>query len=186
MLQTGHQAQTDTGHGMYDFAVFVLLYGMYACRVVLLRLCVCEAGCGGAASVGAELSMAEARTHGIRATSGFCITHMPLSTSSTFKTVKEILTSACRLANEATADPDMDLQGLLEALWTNQYLRRMSDTAARRYMNDASFGRDRVEPWEIDLLFGWNEAEMSKDMQMHSAKMSLRERIKQAIITCMI
>ena len=122
----------------------------------------------------------------IRATSGFCVTHMPLSTSSTFKTVKEILTSACRLANEATADPDLDLQGLLEALWTNHSLRRMSDTAARRYMNDVSYGRDRVEPWEIDLLYGWNEAEMSKDMQMHYAKMSLRERIKQARISCMI
>ena len=43
-----------------------------------------------------------------------------------------------------------------------------------------------MEPWEIDLLFGWNEAEMSKDMQMRYAKMSLRERIKQARITCMI
>ena len=26
--------------------LFVLLYGMYACRGVLLRLCVCVAGCG--------------------------------------------------------------------------------------------------------------------------------------------
>ena len=41
-------------------------------------------------------------------------------------------------SSEATADPDLDLQGLLEALWTIHSLRRMSDTAARRYMNDAS------------------------------------------------
>ena len=53
-------------------------------------------------------------------------------------------------------------------------------------MNDTRFGRKEVKPWEIDLLFGWNEAEMEKDMQLHYATMGLWERIQQARITCMI
>ena len=43
-----------------------------------------------------------------------------------------------------------------------------------------------MKPWEIDLLFGWNEAEMELEMQLHYATMGLRERIKQARITCMM
>ena len=122
----------------------------------------------------------------IRATLGFSVTHMPLSTNSTFGTVKELLTDACKKANEQTLDPDLDLQGLLEADWNNHSLRRLSDTTARRYMKDTRFGREPVEPWEIDAYHGWNEAEMAKDMQMHYSQMSLRERIKQARITCML
>ena len=53
-------------------------------------------------------------------------------------------------------------------------------------MKDTSCGRDPVEAWEIDMLFGWNEMEMSKEMQLHYATMGLIERIKQARITCMI
>ena len=43
-----------------------------------------------------------------------------------------------------------------------------------------------MEPWEIDMLLGWNEAKMSMEMQLHYASMGLRDRIKQARITCLI
>ena len=70
--------------------------------------------------------------------------------------------------------------------WTNHSWRRMGDAAARRAMRDTRFGRDPVLPWEIDLLFGWNEAKMSKEMQMHYATLGLLDRIKQARITCVM
>ena len=53
-------------------------------------------------------------------------------------------------------------------------------------MKDTSFGRTPVEAWEIDMFFGWNEMEMSKDMQLHYASKSLFDRIMQARITCMM
>ena len=53
-------------------------------------------------------------------------------------------------------------------------------------MRNREFGRDEVLPWEIDIYFGWNEAKMAMEMQMHYASMSLFERIQQARITCMI
>ena len=122
----------------------------------------------------------------IRATSGFLITHMPLSTASTFDTTKKLLTSSCEVANRDSPDPHLDLQGRTVPVWTTHSLRRLSDTNARRFMKDTRFGRKPVEPWEINLLYGWNEAEMEKDMQMHYATMGLWERIQQARITCMI
>ena len=85
-----------------------------------------------------------------------------------------------------TPDPDLEQSGRLQPKWTNHSWRRMADAAARRFMRDTSCGRDPVEPWEIDLLFGWNEAKMSKEMQMHYATLGLRERIRQARITCMM
>ena len=62
----------------------------------------------------------------------------------------------------------------------------VADTSARLHMKDTRYGRDAVEPWEIDLLLGWNEAEMEKEMQLHYAAMGLLDRIKQARITCMM
>ena len=112
--------------------------------------------------------------------------HMPLSTASTEKPIKKILTHACLTANSITPDPDLDQQERLRVKWTNHSWRRMGDVAARRAMNDTRFGRAVVLPWEIDLLFGWNEAKMSKEMQLHYAAMGLLDRIKQARITCMM
>ena len=122
----------------------------------------------------------------IRTTSGYLITHMPLSTASTFEKIKLILTEACDAANRTTPDPDLDLQGRAKAAWTNHSLRRFADSTARGSMKDTSVGREEVLPWEIDLYFGWNEAEMEKEMQLHYAAMGLFERIWQARITCMV
>jgi hypothetical protein len=47
-------------------------------------------------------------------------------------------------------------------------------------------GEGGALPWEIDILLGWNEAEMSMEMQLHYASLGLYDRIKQARITCMI
>ena len=123
----------------------------------------------------------------LRASSGKTITHMPLATSSTFATTKTLLSTAYRLANAESPDPDLDTQAQrLEPDWASHSLRRCSDTHARRHMNDTRFGRKPVDKWEIDLYYGWNEAEMKKDMQMHYATMGMRERLEQARITCLM
>ena len=123
----------------------------------------------------------------LRASSGKTITHMPLSTSSTFTTTKALLSSAYKLANIDTPDPDLETQAQRsEPDWASHSLRRCSDTHARRHMGDTRFGRRPVEKWEIDVYYGWNEAEMKKDMQMHYATMGMRERLEQARITCLM
>ena len=122
----------------------------------------------------------------LRATSGATLTHMPLVTGSTFVTIKDILERSMVIANQVSPDKDLDLQGQLAPSWANHSLRRLADTTARRYMNDETHGGERVKKWEIDLLLGWNEAEMKKDTQLHYATMGVMERVKQARITCMI
>jgi hypothetical protein len=97
-----------------------------------------------------------------------------------------ILAESCEEANRLSPDPDLDLGERLVADWNNHSLRRMADTNARRHMRNLVFGREAVLPWEIDMLMGWNEAEMEMEMQLHYASLGLYDRIKQARITCMI
>ena len=122
----------------------------------------------------------------IRATRGFTVTHMPLQPGSTHAPMARILAESCEEANRLSPDPDLDLGERLVADWNNHSLRRMADTNARRHMRNLAFGREAVLPWEIDMLMGWNEAEMEMEMQLHYASLGLYDRIKQARITCMI
>jgi hypothetical protein len=108
---------------------------------------------------------------------------MGLQPSSTYETMKELLTDAC--LEVGTADPHLSLQQRAVAKWTNHSLRRGADTTARRTKLIELFGREVVTIEEIDLYFGWHEEEMSKDMQIHYSTLTLRERLKQARITCM-
>ena len=119
----------------------------------------------------------------IRATAGAHVTLMPLASSSTFGVSKELLEDAYARANADSPDPHFDLQGLLQPIFSNHSWRRLADSQARRDMNVVEGGREPVTKEEIDLYFGWHEMELSKDMQLHYATMSLAERIRKARIT---
>ena len=108
---------------------------------------------------------------------------MGIQPSSTSTTMKELLTLAC--ADVGDRDPHLSMQLKKEAKWTNHSLRRHADTEARRWKESTAAGRRPVTTQEIDLYFGWHEMELSKDMQIHYATLSLAERIGQARITCM-
>jgi hypothetical protein len=119
----------------------------------------------------------------LRATSGAHITLMPLSSSSTYGVTKELMEDAFERANKTSPDPDFDLQGLLKPDFSNHSWRRLADTQARKDMNITEGGRAPVGKEEIDLFFGWHEMELSHDMQLHYATLSLAERIQKARIT---
>ena len=108
-------------------------------------------------------------------------TLMPLSVSSTFAPMKEMLTRAHELANSLAADPDLDLKPGDKARWTTHSLRRLADTIARRYREITG-----ATEAEIDIFFGWNERVLLKAMQRHYAKLSIRERMALAKITGML
>ena len=108
---------------------------------------------------------------------------MGLQPSSTYATMKQILTAACDAVG--ANDPHMSSQQRAIAKWTNHSLRRAADTTARRTKLVTEHGREIVTTEEIDLYFGWHEEELSKDMQIHYSTLSLQERIRQARLTCM-
>ena len=119
----------------------------------------------------------------LRATAGAHITLMPLASSSTYGVTKELMEDAYGRANKNSPDPDFDLQGLLAPDFSNHSWRRLADTQARKDMNVTEGGRVPVSKEEIDLFFGWHEMELSHDMQLHYATLSLAERIQKARIT---
>ena len=89
---------------------------------------------------------------------------MGLSPQSTMAEMKELLTAACEEVGHL--DPHLSVQTKAKAKWSNHSLRRMADTTARRTKNVTEHGREVVTSEEIDLYFGWHEAELSKDMQI--------------------
>ena len=108
---------------------------------------------------------------------------MPLASSSTHGTVKELLEKACEVANKEEPDPDMSTQERKVAKFTNHSLRRCSDATARRDRAIERPDRRPVSETEIDIYHGWHELELSKEMQLHYATLVLRERIQRARIT---
>ena len=74
------------------------------------------------------------------------------------------------------------MAGLTEGLSVKE---ERGDHAALAVQN-SEFGRS-VHRWDsVDDMFGWNQAERAKDMQVHYAAMSIRERMATAIITGMM
>ena len=108
------------------------------------------------------------------------VTLMPLSTSTTFAPMKEILTAAYEAANSdpADRDPDLDLQVGQAPKWSTHSLRRLADTVARR--DRETNGTTEAE---IDIYFGWHERILLREMQVHYAALNVKERMKQAKIT---
>ena len=107
------------------------------------------------------------------------VTHMPLQTASAGATTSELLTNSWRKLNSGGAkDPDLDVEEGSQPLWTTHSLRRLADTVARRDMLV-----NEISEQDIDLYFGWNERILKQAMQRHYAAMSVRERMKKAVIT---
>jgi hypothetical protein len=108
---------------------------------------------------------------------------MPLTTSSAGNPVKEILTRAHAEANRdpADPDPDLDLDARREPRWASHSLRRCADTVARRYREVTG-----ITEAQIDIFFGWHEKILLKAMQVHYAAMSIRERMRTAMVTGML
>ena len=117
----------------------------------------------------------------IRATSGSSLTHMPLSTDSTYKLLHSVMESAYRMANsnELGPDPELDLMGALEPHWTHHSWRRFADKVARETRKETG-----VSDTDIDLFFGWMEAFYRKQMQLHYAGRT--DRVKRSRVTMMI
>ena len=107
-------------------------------------------------------------------------TLMPLAVGSVGGVVKEILESAYEVAmsDPDSPDPDIEIRAGKKPKFSTHSLRRLANTTARRYREESKTSAD-----EIDLYFGWNERVLLKAMQVHYAKMSIRERMATAKIT---
>ena len=60
-------------------------------------------------------------------------------------------------------------------------LHRLGDTVARRYAAETGISEE-----QIDLYFGWHEKLLLKNMQIHYATLSTRERMLLARVTGML
>ena len=108
----------------------------------------------------------------IRATLGKVLTHMPLSTGSTYTHLVSAISEAYEISKEMSEpDPEFDLQGASKPKWGNHSLRRHSDKVARESIDRHSTteGEVQVTKQVIDYFFGWLLKERNKDMQMHYA-----------------
>jgi hypothetical protein len=107
-------------------------------------------------------------------------TLMPLAVGSVGGALKEVLESAYEVAmsDPDSPDPDIEIRAGKKPKFSTHSLRRLANTTARRYREETKTSAD-----EIDLYFGWNERVLLKAMQVHYAKMSIRERMATAKIT---
>ena len=118
----------------------------------------------------------------LRATRGKdVLTHMPLGSSSTYRSLLKVMDKAHVLANPpGDPDPELDLQGLLVPKWGHHSWRRFCDKVAREWM--VRLGLTEVD---IDLYMGWNELIHHREMQLHYAGMERGERITRSKISMM-
>ena len=107
----------------------------------------------------------------IRATLGTVLTHMPLTTKSTYTHLIGAMKEAYDISKDMReADEELDLQGLAVPKFGNHSLRRHSDKVARETMHlHAADGIVGVTKQVIDYFYGWLLKEMRKDMQLHYA-----------------
>ena len=107
----------------------------------------------------------------IRATLGTVLTHMPLTTKSTYTHLIGAIKGAYEISKEMEEpDEELDLQGLPEPKFGNHSLRRHSDKVARESLPlHAEVGGGEVTKQVIDYFYGWLLKEMRKDMQLHYA-----------------
>ena len=108
----------------------------------------------------------------IRSTLGKVLTHMPLSTGSTYTHLIGAMTAAYTISEEmAEPDTELDLQGLKTPKWGNHSLRRHSDKVARESMHKHGTEMCKIEVTKqlIDYFYGWLLKERHKDMQLHYA-----------------
>ena len=108
----------------------------------------------------------------IRASQGAAkgFSHMPLNPNSTYQNLHRAFDVAYQEANTGTPDPELDLAGAISPLWGHHSNRRGGDTAARQTRAQSGASEE-----DIDLIFGWNEAMYSAQMQHHYESKFVRE-----------
>ena len=96
---------------------------------------------------------------------------MPIQLGSTYEVLHDVFADAFRMANETSPDPELDLRGLAKPLWGHHSARRAADTFARQ-SREVTGATER----DIDIVFGWQEALYSAQMQLHYESHFDRER----------
>ena len=76
---------------------------------------------------------------------------------------------------------ELELQGQSEPHFANHSMRRFADRVARE-----TRGETGASVMEIDIVFGWNEAQRRKDMQLHYAGLDRAQRVGFARVTMCI
>ena len=106
--------------------------------------------------------------------------HMPLTPDSSYTHVIGALKRAYRISSRLE-EPDLefDLEGLTSPKWAHHTFRRTADRMARDSAAETGATKD-----DIDDLFGWLQAERSKDQQ--KAYAGIAERSVRAQCTMMI
>ena len=114
----------------------------------------------------------------IRATLGAVLTHMPLTTKSTYTHLIGAMKAAFAISSKMEEpDIEFDLQGLKEPKFGNHSLRRHSDRVARESLpRHMEYGVSDVTKQVIDYFYGWLLKEMRKDMQLHYAGLDRYQR----------
>ena len=104
---------------------------------------------------------------------------MPLQTESTYTHHIGALKAAYDISAKME-DPDLELelQGEERPHWANHSNRRFADRVARE-----TSARSDVTAMDIDVVFGWNEAQRNKDMQLHYQGLDRAQRVRRARVT---
>ena len=107
------------------------------------------------------------------------LTHMPMQVGSTYTHHCAAMKSAYAIS-AAMSEPDLelDLGGETVPKFANHSARRAADRVARE-----TRARSEVSIMDIDVVFGWNEAQRRKDMQLHYQGLDRAQRVRRARVT---
>ena len=107
------------------------------------------------------------------------LTHMPLQEGSTYTHHCAAMKSAYEIS-AAMEEPDLelDLNGESKPKFANHSARRAADRVARETQ-----ARSGVSTMDIDVHFGWLEAQRRKDMQLHYQGKDRAQRVRRARVT---
>ena len=107
---------------------------------------------------------------------------MPQTYDGAYASMRTTLDVAFKEANPpGDPDPEFDLQGHAAPLWGQHSLRRLGEKVARDDKDAwTKLGLTKVE---VDLYSGWDQHEISRDMQIHYSGQQRSHRVKRTAIT---
>ena len=120
----------------------------------------------------------------LRAThrAGALLMPMPLTYDAAHASAKTIFEAAFDAANPpGDRDPEFDLQGHASPRWGQHSWRRFGDKTARD--DKERLSSLKIDKIDIDLYCGWDQHELSKDMQLHYAGQQRSYRVRRRAIT---
>ena len=110
------------------------------------------------------------------------LTLMAMQVGSTYTHHVGALRAAYEISSSMVdADVELELQGQEVPHFANHSNRRFADRVARETRE-----RSGASVMDIDILFGWNEAQRHKDMQLHYAGLDRMQRVGRARVTMFI